>query len=179
MANVNPLHEIGPGKNAPEIVNAIVEISKGSKIKYELDKETGLVKLDRFLFSSMHYPGDYGFIPQTHWEDGDPLDILIITGEPVNPGTLVTAKVIGVLNMTDGGEGDDKIIAVYDKDPRYKKINSITDLQPHFLEEIKHFFETYKELEQKEVKVLGIKGKDEAYKCVKKSIELYRKEFGK
>ena len=173
----NPLHDISPGKNAPEIVNAVIEIPKGSKIKYEIDKESGLIKLDRFLFSAMHYPGDYGFIPQTHWDDGDPLDIMIITGEPVYPGVLVSAKIIGVLQMKDQGESDDKIIAVYDKDPRYKKINSIADLAPHFLDELKHFFETYKELEQKEVKVLGIKGKDEAMKCVKKGIEMYRKKF--
>ena len=173
----NPLHDISPGKNAPEIVNAIVEIPKGSKIKYEIDKETGMMRLDRFLFSSMHYPGDYGFIPQTHWEDGDPLDIIIITGEPIYPGTLVTAKVIGILHMMDQGESDDKIIAVYEKDPRYKKINSVNDLQPHFLDELKHFFETYKELEKKEVKVLEIKGKEEAHKAIRKGIEMYKKEF--
>src|SRR3989344_2208246 len=178
MANVNPLHDISPGKNAPEIVNAIVEISKGSKVKYEIDKESGMIKLDRFLFSSMHYPGDYGFIPQTHWEDGDPLDIIVITGEPPYPRILATVKVIGVLHMIDNGESDDKIIGVYDKDPRYKKINSINDLQPHFLEEIKHFFETYKELEQKKVKVTEIKGKDEALKTIKKGIETYKKKFG-
>ena len=178
MANKNPLHDIPPGKDFPEVVNAIIEIPKGSKVKYEMDKETGMIRLDRFLFSAMHYPGDYGFIPQTHWDDGDPLDIIILTGEPVYPGTLVTAKVIGVLHMTDQGESDDKIIAVYEKDPRYKKINSITDLQPHFLEEIKHFFETYKELEQKEVKVLSIKGKEDAHKALKKGVELYRKKFG-
>src|SRR3990167_8891057 len=173
----NPLHDISPGKNAPEIVNAIIEIPKGSKIKYEIDKESGLIKLDRFLFSSMHYPGDYGFIPQTHWDDGDPLDIIIITGEPVYPGTLVTAKVIGVLHMMDQEENDDKIIGVYEKDPRYKKINSISDLQEHFLDEIKHFFETYKELEKKEVKVFDIKGKEDAYKTLKRGIELYKKKF--
>ncbi len=177
MPQANLLHDIELGKDFPKIVNAIIEIPKGSKIKYEIDKKTGLVKLDRFLFSSMHYPGDYGFIPQTYWDDGDPLDIIIITGEPIYSGTLVSARVIGVVHMNDNGESDDKIIAVYEKDPRYKKINSITDLQEHFLDEIKHFFETYKELEKKEVNVFDIKGKEDAYKTLKRGIELYKKKF--
>jgi inorganic pyrophosphatase len=179
MANVDPLHGIELGEDFPKIVNAVIEISKDSKIKYEFDKKTGLIKLDRFLFSSMHYPGDYGFIPQTHWEDGDAVDILILTGTPIYPGTLVKARVIGVIHMNDSGESDDKIIAVYDKDPRYKNVKSIKDIQEHYLDELRHFFETYKELEKKEVKVLQIKDKEDAYRVLKKGVELYKKEFGK
>ncbi|MEK6760321.1 MAG: inorganic diphosphatase [Nanoarchaeota archaeon] len=179
MANINPWHDVETGKESPKIVNAIIEIPKDSKIKLELDKKTGMIRLDRFLFSSVHYPGDYGFIPQTYWEDDDPLDIIIFTGHPVPSGTLVSAKVVGVVHMIDGGEGDDKIIAVYEKDPRYKKVNSIKDLSEHALDELKHFFETYKQLEGKKVDVLGIKDKDEAYKIIERSKELYRKKFGK
>ncbi|MFH1325453.1 MAG: inorganic diphosphatase [archaeon] len=176
---MNVWHDIDSGNDFPKIVNAVVEIPKDAKIKFELDKKTGLIKLDRFLFSAMHYPGDYGFIPQTYWEDNDPLDIIILTGVPVYPGVLVSARVIGVIHMNDNGESDDKIVAVYEKDPRFTPVKSIKDLQPHYLEELRHFFETYKELEKKNVKVLQIKDKDEAYRVLKKSKELYRKEFGK
>lgn len=174
---VNAWHDVEIGKDAPKVVNAIVEIPKGSRVKYELDKKTGMIKMDRFMFSAMHYPGDYGFLPRTYWEDDDPLDVVILTGEPLLPGTIAEVRVIGVLHMTDGGEGDDKIIAVYEKDPRYKKINSVKDLQEHYVEEIKHFFETYKELEKKEVKVTGVDGKEEAYKAVEKGRKLYDEKF--
>jgi len=178
MAGANIWHDVSVGEDFPNAVNAIVEIPKDSKLKFELDKETGLMKLDRFLFSSMHYPGDYGFIPQTYWEDNDPLDILIITNVPVYPGMLVKARVIGVVEMNDNGESDDKIIAVYEKDPRFREIKSIKDVSGHVLEEIRHFFETYKQLEGKKVKVINIKDKDEAVKVLKKGVELYRKKFG-
>ncbi|MEK6898265.1 MAG: inorganic diphosphatase [Nanoarchaeota archaeon] len=176
---MNSWRDIEPGKDSPKIVNAIIEIPKDSKIKFELDKKTGLMKLDRFLFSAMHYPGDYGFIPQTLWDDGDPLDIIVITGHPLYPGMLAETRVIGIVHMIDQGESDDKIVAVYEKDPRYKKVQSIKDLPEHFLQELKHFFETYKELEQKEVKVSDIKGSEDAYKAIKRAVELYKKKFGK
>lgn len=175
---VNVWHDVDSGEEFPKIVNAVVEIPKDSKIKYELDKKTGLIKLDRFMYSAVHYPGDYGFIPQTYWEDNDPLDIIILTGIPVYPGTLVTARVVGVMHMNDSGESDDKIIAVYDQDPRYHEINDIKDLSKHILEELKHFFETYKQLQKKEVKVLQIKDKKTAYEVLKRGKELYKKKFG-
>ncbi|MBI4116838.1 inorganic diphosphatase [Candidatus Pacearchaeota archaeon] len=175
----NATHEISSGENFPKSVNAIIEIPKDSKIKFEIDKETGLIKVDRFLYSSVHYPGDYGFIPQTHWEDGDPLDMLVLTGTPVYPGVLASARVIGVIHMNDNGESDDKILAVYEKDPRFSDVKSINDVPKHTLNELKHFFETYKELENKKVKVLEIKDKEAAYEVLKKSVEIYRKKFGK
>ena len=175
----NAIHEISKGKDFPKIVNAIIEIPKDSKIKFEIDKESGLIKIDRFLYSSVHYPGDYGFIPQTYWEDGDPLDMLVLTGIPVYPGVLASARVIGVIHMNDNGESDDKILAVYEKDPRFSDVKSISDLPSHTLSELKHFFETYKELEGKRVQVLEIKDKETAYEVLKKSVEIYRKKFGK
>ena len=177
MTGVNPWHDVESGKDFPKVVNAVIEIPKESKLKLELDKKTGMIKLDRFLFSSIHYPGDYGFIPQTYWEDDDPLDIIIFTGYPVPSGTLVSARIVGVVNMIDGGESDDKIIAVYEKDPRYGKVNSVRDLPGHALEELKHFFETYKQLEGKKVEVLGIKDKDEAYKIIERAKKLYNEKF--
>lgn len=176
---VNVWHDVDVGEEFPKIVNAVIEIPKDSKLKYELDKKTGLIKLDRFMYSAVHYPGDYGFIPQTYWEDNDPLDILILTGIPVYPGTLVTAKVIGVMHMNDSGESDDKIIAVYDKDPRFAEVNDVKDLPKHTLEEIRHFFETYKQLQKKEVKVMEFKGKDTATKILEKGKELYKEKFSK
>lgn len=176
---VNAWHDIEIGENFPKVINAIVEIPKNSQVKYELDKKTGLIKLDRFLFSAVHYPGDYGFIPQTYWEDDDPLDIIILTGVPIYPGTLVHARVIGAMHMIDSGESDDKIIAVYDKDPRFNEFKDIKDLPKHFLDEMKHFFETYKQLQKKEVKVMEIKGRDTAYKVLEKGQKLYRDKFAK
>ncbi len=175
----NAIHEISKGENFPKSVNAIIEVPKDSKIKFEIDKETGMIKVDRFLYSSVHYPGDYGFIPQTHWEDGDSLDVLVLTGIPVYPGILASVRVIGVIHMNDNGESDDKILAVYEKDPRFSDVKSINDVPKHTLSELKHFFETYKELEGKKVKVLEIKDKETAYDVLKKSVELYKKKFGK
>lgn len=179
MVLKHPWHDISVGDKAPEIVTAIIEIPKDSKIKFEMDKDTGLLKLDRFLYSAVHYPGDYGFLPQTLWEDGDPLDILIFTARPSYPLTLANARIIGVARMIDGGEKDDKLLAVYADDPRYKEWQSIKDIPQHFLHELKHFFETYKELENKECKILEFLDKDAAYKDVKTGQELYKKKFGK
>lgn len=173
----NPWHDVSVGVGAPAVVNAIVEIPKDSQLKYELDKETGLLKLDRFLYSAVHYPGDYGFIPKTLWSDGDPLDIVILTNRPVYPMTLVSAKIIGVLRMIDDDEEDDKIIAVYDCDPRFKEFQSLKDIPKHILVELKHFFETYKELQGKKVKILEILDKDDAYKAVEKAQRLYEMKF--
>lgn len=174
----NVWHDVGVGKKSPEVVNVIIEIPKDSQVKYELDKKTGLLKLDRVLYSSVHYPGDYGFVPQTLWEDGDPLDIIVLTGRPVYPLTLAKVRVIGVLRMVDNGEKDDKIIGVYDKDPRFEEFQNLEDIPKHTIFELKHFFETYKELQGKECQVPEILGKEHAFKDVEKGIKLYKKEFG-
>ncbi|MCA9485749.1 MAG: inorganic diphosphatase [Nanoarchaeota archaeon] len=173
MTGKNPWHDLSAGKNTPEIVNAIIEIPKDSKVKYELDKDSGMLMLDRFLYSAVHYPGDYGFIPQTLWEDGDPLDILILTGVPVYPMTLAETRVIGVLRMVDDGEKDDKILAVYKNDPRFAEMESIKDVPRHIIAELKHFFETYKQLQGKNAKILEILDKKDAFKSIELGKKLY------
>lgn len=180
MAMNNVWHDVEIGDKAPNVINSIIEIPKDSKLKYELDKKTGLIKLDRFLFSAVHYPGDYGFVPRTLWEDGDPLDIIILTNRSASyPLTLVEARVIGVIRMIDNGEKDDKIVAVYESDPRYKEYQEINDVPKHYLEELKHFFETYKELEGKKCKILEFLPKEAALKDVKTAQEIYNKKFKK
>lgn len=177
MTNFNPWHDVKIGDKAPEIVNAIVEIPKDSKIKYELDKETGMLKLDRFLYSAVHYPGDYGFLPRTLWDDGDPMDIIILTNGPVYPMTLVKVRVIGVIRMKDGDEEDDKIIAVYQDDPRYAEYKDIGDIPQHTKVELRHFFESYKELQGKKCLVLEMLGKEKAFKDIERAIEKYSKDI--
>lgn len=142
----NPWHFVSPGADAPQIVNAIIEIPTGSKAKYELDKESGLLKLDRVLFSAVHYPANYGFIPMTYCDDKDPLDILVICSVEVEPLCLIEAKVIGVMRMIDQGEGDDKIIAVAKNDKSINHVNDISDLPEHILQQIHRFFSDYKKL---------------------------------
>jgi inorganic pyrophosphatase len=175
----HPWHEVSIGDNPPSIVNAIIEIPKGSRAKYEIDKESGLIKLDRVIFASMYYPLNYGFIPQTLGEDHDPLDIVVLTQVTVVPRCLISAKVIGVMQMIDRGEADDKIIAVAQHDPSVSHINDVQDLPAHLLAELKHFFENYKTLENKKVVVDEILHKEEAYKIIDASIELYKKTFPK
>ncbi len=174
---LNPIHDVSIGEKSPSIVNAIVEIPKDSKIKYELDKETGLLKLDRYLFSAVHYPGDYGFIPRTLWMDGDPLDVFIITHRETYPLTLCEVKPIGVIRMIDDEEQDDKIIAVHARDPRYSEWDSIADVPQHFLKELRTFLESYKDLEGKTVKVFEILDKAEAYADIEKAQKLYNIEY--
>ena len=173
----NAWHDIEAGDKIPGIVNAIIEIPKDSKQKYELDKESGLLKLDRFLYSAVHYPGDYGFVPQTLWEDGDPLDIIILTNRPVFPMTLVAVRIIGVLRMIDNGEKDDKLIGVYDCDPRYSEVQGIQDIPRHTMAELKHFFETYKELQGKDCKILQILDKKDAINDVELGKKLYDMKY--
>ncbi len=169
------IHNLTPGKKAPQIVNVVVEIPKGSNNKYEIDHESGLIKLDRVLFSSMFYPADYGYIPGTLGDDGDPLDALVLVTNPTFPGTLVEAKVLGYLGMIDGGEGDEKLLCVPTCDPRFKHMNSIKDVAPHVLEEIAHFFRTYKDLEKKKVEILDWKDAKDAYAVVEKSVKNFKK----
>ncbi len=175
--NKNPWHEVEFGDNAPSIVNGIIEIPKGSRAKYELDKESGMLKLDRVLFSSVYYPANYGFIPKTYCDDKDPLDILIISQIDIVPLCLVSAKVIGVMRMIDGGEADDKIIAVAEGDPSVNHINDISELPQHFISELRNFFEDYKKLEKKTVIVEEFQNKEVAEEIVNKAIADYQLMF--
>jgi len=173
----NPWHHVSFGDKSPEYVQAIIEIPKGCKAKYELDKDSGLLKLDRILFSSVHYPANYGFIPQTYCDDHDPLDILVICSEDVVPMCLIEAKVIGVMQMIDGNEQDDKIIAVAKNDMSVNYIDDIEQLPPHTLVEMRRFFEDYKKSENKEVIVENFLPKAQAHKIILDAIELYEKKF--
>jgi len=173
----NPWHSISYGEDAPEVVRVIIEIPNESRAKYELDKETGMIKLDRVLFSSMRYPANYGFIPKTYCDDNDPLDALVLSSVDLYPNTLVDARVIGVMEMIDGGEQDDKIIAVANDDIEMVHINKLSDLPKHKLDYIRNFFEDYKKLEGKSVEVKGFHEKERAIEVVKESIELYNQTF--
>ena len=174
---MNLWHEITYGKDVPEVVNVITEIPRGSKNKYEIDKETGLIKLDRAMKTAQDYPFDYGFVPRTLWEDNDPLDVIILTTYALESGILVQARVVGVMRMVDCGEGDDKIIAVPKDDPRWDGVNDLEDINPHTLKEMKHFFETYKSIDDKVVEVVGFEGVEAAREAVKKGIALYAEKF--
>ncbi len=175
---MNLLHEITAGKQTPHVINVIVEIPKGSKNKYELDKETGLITLDRALHTSQDYPFDYGFMPQSHWADGDPLDVVLLTTYPLAPGVLVKVRPVGIMHMVDDGESDAKILGVPDHDPRWDDVQDLEDINKHTLKEIEHFFLTYKKLQNKEVHIDGIEGKEQALAAITKSQELYKEKFG-
>jgi len=179
MNNFNPWHDLSYGDAAPEIVTAVIEIPNNSRGKYELHKESGMLMLDRVLSGAVRYPANYGFIPQTYCDDKDPLDILIIASVDLYPLCIVEARVIGVMKMVDGGEMDDKIIAVAANDPYYKEVKELSDLPKMQLAEIKHFFEDYKTLENKVVEVKEFKNRETAISIVKESIELYRTEIAK
>jgi len=167
-------HDVKTGNEAPEYVNCIIEIPKGSKGKYELEKDSGLLILDRVLFSSVHYPANYGFIPQTYCDDHDPLDILVICSIDVFPMCIIEAKVIGVMEMVDGLEKDAKIIGVARNDMSVNHINELLELPPHTLVELRRFFEDYKKLEHKSVTVEQFLGKEDAFKIITESRELYK-----
>lgn len=174
---MNPWHDVKIGKNVPNEFAAIIEVPKGSKNKYELDKESGLIKVDRVLFSAVHYPANYGFIPKTFCEDNDPLDVLVLGQEPVYPMSIMTAIPIGVMKMIDEGEADDKIIAVHAHDPEYRDYRSIRDLPQHRIAEIRRFFEDYKTLENKTVIVQDFLEANEAKKILLESIDSYNRRF--
>ncbi len=165
----NPWHAVPPGEKAPQVVNAIIEIPQNTRAKYELDKESGLLKLDRVLYSAVYYPANYGFIPRTYGDDKDPLDIVVLCKIDVVPLCLITAKVIGAMRMLDQGELDDKIIAVAENDMSVNHIADVAELPPHFLRELKNFFEDYKKLEKKEVKVEEFQNAETAYEIIEQA----------
>ncbi len=174
---MNIWHDISPEKITPEDFYAVIEITKGSKNKYELDKETGLMVLDRILYTSTHYPANYGFIPRTYAEDEDPLDVLVLCSEQINQLTLVRCYPIGVISMIDSGSMDYKVIAIPFNDPMYNSYNSIDELPTHIYEEMKHFFSVYKSLEGKKTLVDECLGREDAVRIVKESIDNYKKNL--
>ncbi len=176
---MNLLHDITPGNNAPDEINVIVEINKGSKNKYELDKETGLIKLDRVMHTGQDYPFDYGYVPQSHWHDGDPLDVVLLTTYPLVPGLLLTARPFAVLQMTDNGESDAKILAVPVEDPRFKHIVDLASAPQHFVKEVKHFMETYKMIQNKVVTIDATEDADRAKEVIKEGLALYKSHYAK
>jgi inorganic pyrophosphatase len=176
---MNIWHDISEKRITPEKFVAVIEISKGGKNKYELDKETGLLILDRVLFTSTHYPANYGFIPRTYADDEDPLDVLVLCTESIAPLTLVECKPIGILKMMDSGKVDEKIVAICKNDPYYNGYTDISELPNHLFSEIRHFYAVYKELEHKKTVVKEIEGREEALKVIIKSQISYKNMFGK
>lgn len=174
---LHPWHGASYGDKAPEQVMALIEISQGSRTKYEIDKATGLLTLDRVIYSSFHYPVNYGFIPQTLGWDHDPLDILVLCSQSIQPLCLVEATVIGNMQMVDSGEFDDKIIAVATQDPSVNHIQSIDEIPKHFISELRNYFEQYKVLENKQVHIENFQNKEEAFKIINEAIEHYKTTF--
>jgi inorganic pyrophosphatase len=178
---MNLWHDVPLGEKAPEEFNVIVEIPRGSHNKYEIDKETGLIKLDRVNYSAAHYPCDYGFAPQTLWDDGDALDVIVLTTNPIPPGIVVTVRPVALMEMTDDGESDHKIIAVPTEDIRFDHVLDLDDVSAHTQKELQHFFEMNKKLKKKpvEITVHGFKPKADALEAIRRSIEVYKQKFGK
>jgi inorganic pyrophosphatase len=174
---MNPWHDVEIGGGAPDLVTGIIEIPRGTRAKYELDKDTGMLKLDRVLFSSVYYPANYGFIPRTYCDDNDPLDILVLSQIELVPLCLVKAQVIGVMRMLDCGEADDKIIAVAANDASVNHFSDISELPNHFIRELRNFFEDYKKLENKEVKVEEFLDAKTAKEIISQAIRDYNKKF--
>ena len=174
---MNIWHDLNPERIEPRDFIAVIEIEKGSKLKYELDKETGMLILDRVLYTSTHYPASYGFIPRTYAEDGDPLDVLVLCSEPIAPLSLARVYPIGVITMIDNGANDEKIIAIPFEDPTYNVYRSIEALPSHVFAEMRHFFRVYKELENKETAVNEVKGPREALEIIKNAIKRYNEKF--
>lgn len=171
---MNLLHDIAPGKK--DEMNVVIEIPKGSKNKYEIDKDSGIIKLDRVMHSAQDYPFDYGFVPQTLWDDGDALDVVLLTTHPLASGILVEARPIGIMHMIDGGEADEKIIAVPVGDPRFAEMKDIKDANQHVLKEIAHFFGTYKQIQKKEVEIGEFEGREAAEAAFERAVQLYQEK---
>ena len=176
---MNIWHDLEPERITPQEFMAVIEIPKGSKIKYELDKETGMLKLDRILYTATHYPANYGFIPRTLADDGDPLDVLVLCTEYIDPLTIVNCYPVGMITMVDSGSQDEKIIAIPKGDPTYNMYEDIIDLPTHMFDEMKHFFKVYKELENKETHVEDVKLRKDAVVTIEQCIENYNKKFCK
>ena len=174
---IHPWKDLSPGPHPPDLVTAVIEIPRGSRNKYELDKDSGLMRLDRVLYSAVHYPGDYGFIPRTLHEDGDPLDVLVRINEPTFPGCQIDVRPVGVLKLLDRGEPDDKILAVPSHDPQHNEYFDIADLPGHYLREIEHFFGIYKDLEGKRVEIVGWEKSERALEIIVDSIRRYEEMY--
>ena len=174
---MNLWHDIEPG--TAEKINTIIEINKGSKNKYEVDKTTGLIALDRVSHTTQDFPFDYGFVPQTLWDDEDALDVIVLTTHPLLPGILVRVRPVALMNMIDSGDRDDKIVAVPVDDPRFENVHDLADVNKHTLKEIEHFYSTYKKLQNKDVRVKGFKGALHARKAFLRGMTLYKKAYGK
>lgn len=177
MSNI--WHDISPKRITPDDFMCVIEISKGSKKKYELDKETGFIMLDRILHTSTHYPANYGFIPRTYGDDEDPLDVLLLCSEPIEPLTLVRAYPIGVISMIDNGRNDEKIIAIPFNDPNYNHYTNIDQLPRHIFEEMRHFFTVYKNLENKTTAVDEVSAREDAVQIISDAIDRYVNNFCK
>jgi inorganic pyrophosphatase len=173
----HPWHDVPAGEGAPEELNALIEIPKGSKVKYELDKDTGLLKVDRILYSSVIYPANYGFIPRTLGDDDDPLDLLVVMQEAVQALSIMRVRPIGMMQMVDEGQNDEKIICVHLDDPEYRDLEHYDQLPPHRIDELQRFFEDYKVLEGKEVNVGDFDGPEKAADTVRYAMDLYLKQF--
>ncbi len=174
----NLWHDLDTGPDTPEVVYAIIEIPKGSRNKYEYGKRLGVIKLDRVLFSSLHYPGDYGLVPRTLYDDGDPLDVLVMVSEPTFSGCIIEARPIGLFRMLDRDEADDKVLAVPAHDPLFQDYKDISDIPQHFLREVSHFFEVYKDLEGHRATPLGWEGAAVAKEAIIRSKKMYLEKFG-
>ena len=174
---LHPWHGVSCGENFPEVVTAMIEVPRGSNIKYELDKLSGLLKVDRILYSAVHYPANYGFIPQTYCDDNDPLDVLVLSSEVIQPLSLVRCYPIGVITMLDQGRLDEKIIAIPFQDPSYNSYHDVSELPAHLFTEISHFFSVYKNLEGKETVVDELRGKDAARDVIQKCLDAYIEKF--
>lgn len=172
---MNLWKDLSPGPSVPEVVYAVIEIPKGSRNKYEYDKDMEAFALDRVLYSPFHYPAEYGIIPQTLWDDGDPMDIIVLMDQPTFPGCVIETRPIGIMRMIDGDDHDDKILGVPINDPRCNDINDINDVSSHLLDEIAHFFKEYKHLEGKVTEVKGWENAEKAIEAIEHSIELYKK----
>jgi inorganic pyrophosphatase len=170
---INLWRDLSPGHHPPDEITAVIEIPFGSRNKYEFDKPTGLIKLDRVLYSAVHYPGDYGFVPRTLHEDGDPLDVLVLVKEQTFPGCMIDVRPLGVLRMLDRGEPDDKILAAPLRDPYYEEFFDIADIPRHLLKEVEYFFRTYKDLEGKRVQITGWEKSDVAMRVILECITRY------
>lgn len=172
----HPWHDVELPRYIEEPIPAIIEIPTGSKVKYELDKRTGLLLVDRILFSAVHYPANYGFVPRTYCDDGDPLDILVLCQEQIQPLAIMQAKVIGVMKMRDDKGEDDKLIAVHADDPSYADYSDVSEIAPHRLRELQRFFQDYKTLENKKVLVSAPQGRSAALEVLRDAIKLYDRE---